>query len=159
MSAQPWFVKNVSDGPWVGTEKFGQVNVFEGADKFKQIGVNIHIVAPRQPACLYHRENQQEDFLVLSGTCRVLIDEQDIPLKTWDFVHCEPGVNHVFVGGDNGPCAILMIGARSPNKELTYPVSELARSHGASVDIEAHNPREAYANCGEWKQFDVDWPI
>lgn len=161
MSAQNWFVKNVSDCPWFGTEKFGQVAVFEGAGdaRFKQIGVNIHIVAPGQPACLYHREDQQEDFLVLKGECKLLVEEQEVPLKTWDFVHCEPGATHVFVGSGDGPCAILMIGARSPDQELTYPVSELAKSYGASAEAETHDPKVAYANCGEWKPFEVAWPI
>ena len=36
---------------------------------------------------MYHAESCQEDFLVLTGTCLV-IEEEERELHTWDFVHC-----------------------------------------------------------------------
>ena len=43
-----------------------------------------------------------------------------------------PGeTRHVIVGGGDGPCAILMIGAR-PDVKIRYPVSEVAAKYGAS---------------------------
>jgi hypothetical protein len=42
-----------------------------------------------------------------------------------------------------------MVGARKPDDRVRYPVSELARSHGASVEHETTDPREAYAGWGE----------
>ena len=42
-----------------------------------------------------------------------------------------------------------MTGARSPDWSLVYPVSELTRRHGAGVETEATNPREAYAGYPE----------
>ena len=38
-------------------------------------GVNIQVVHPGQPNCYYHGEEGQEDFLVLSGECLLLIEE------------------------------------------------------------------------------------
>jgi len=48
------------------------------------------------------------------------------------------------VGAGDGPCAVLMVGAR-PDVEVVYPVSEPARRHGASVERETRSADEAYA--------------
>ena len=64
------------------------------------------MLEPGQPSCLYHRENLQGDFLVLSGECRVLAEGQQRVLGAWDLVHCPPETDHVFVGAGDGPCVI-----------------------------------------------------
>jgi hypothetical protein len=51
----------------------------------------------------------------------------------------------VFVGAGDGPCAILMTGARSADEKLLYPVSELAARYGASAEGETPDPAIAYA--------------
>src|SRR5437588_8210287 len=61
-----------------------------------------------------------------------------------DFVHCPPGTEHVFVGAGDGPCAILMAGARGEDWQVHYPVSEFAARYGASVNEETSDPRQAY---------------
>lgn len=154
-----WFVIHTSEAPWGRSPRFGTFCNFEGDTKFEQIGVNIHVLAPKQPACMYHREDAQEDFLVLSGECRVLIEEEEHRLKAGHFVHCPPGTNHVFVGGDDGPCTILMLGGRAPDLGIVYPVSPLAAKHGASVEMETPDPRVAYAGTPpvEWNQEPL-WP-
>ena len=38
------------------------------------------------------------------------------------------------VGAGDGPCVILMVGARSEDGEILYPVSELAARYGAGVE-------------------------
>ena len=144
---QGWFVVNVRDTAWRDSEDFGADCRFENPPDapFTQLGINICVLQPGQPNCRYHRESLQEDFLVLAGECVLLVEEQERPLKAWDFVHCPPGVNHVFVGAGDGPCAILMTGARSEEEEIVYPVSELALRHGAGVEVETPSPDEAYA--------------
>ena len=141
-----WFVKNVRDAHWRGHEKFGSSGNFEPAPgAFEQLGVNIRVLEPGQPNCLYHSENQQEAFLVLSGECRLLVEGQERPLRRWDFFHAPAGTEHVFVGAGDGPCVILMAGARTPDEQLLYPVSELAGGYGASAEEETPDPRQAYA--------------
>jgi uncharacterized cupin superfamily protein len=142
-----WFVVNAREAKWMSSDAFGYGTVFEGEGEagFAQLGINIGVLAPGQPACMYHRENQQEDFLVLYGECLLLVEEQERRLGPWDFVHCPPETNHVFVGAGDGPCAILAVGARLANEEIVYPESELARRHNAGVETETPNPREAYA--------------
>ena len=139
-----WFVLNVRDARWLDGH-FGAYTRFEGKDRFPSLGFNIGVLEPGQPSCMYHGEDEQEDFLVLSGECLLLIEGTEQRLKAWDFVHCPPWTEHVFVGAGDGPCAILMVGARSDDERLLYPVSEVARRHGASVERETTSPEEAYA--------------
>jgi uncharacterized cupin superfamily protein len=141
-----WFVVNVGDTAWDTHETFGASCTFEGPEaEFGQLGINLNVLAPGQPLCMYHRESAQEDFLVLSGTCLLLVEEQERPLSAWDFVHCPPETDHVFVGAGDGPCVILAVGVRQEVERIVYPKSELARRHGAGVESETPSPDEAYA--------------
>ena len=143
-----WFVVNAREARWWRHEAFGAATTFENEEDapFKEFGINIQVLAPGEPNCMYHAENGQEDFLVLYGECLVLIEEEERPLRQWDFVHCPPWTRHVFVGAGDGPCAILMVGRRPEQEELLYPVSELARKYDAGVEEETTSGREAYAS-------------
>jgi uncharacterized cupin superfamily protein len=138
-----WFVLNARDAAW-HDGIFGAYTRFEGDPRFAQIGINIGILQPGQPACMYHGEDEQEDFLILSGECLLLIEGEERGLRAWDFVHCPAWAEHVFVGAGDGPCAVLAIGGRSGG-DVIYPESELAQRHKAGVEKETTDPREAYA--------------
>jgi uncharacterized cupin superfamily protein len=140
-----WFVVNARDARWWHHDTFGSAVTFEGETAFPDFGINIQVLEPGQPNCMYHGENAQENFLVLAGECLLLVEGEERALKQWDFVHCPPWTQHVFVGAGDGPCAILMVGARPKHEELLYPVSEVARKHKAGVAQEATSGREAYA--------------
>ena len=142
-----WFVLNAREARWL-TGDFGAYTRFEGDDRFPHLGINIGVLEPGQPACYYHAENNQEDFLVLSGQCLLLIEGQERRLKAWDFVHCPAWTEHVFVGAGDGPCAVLAVGARRSD-ETIYPVSELALRHRAGVHTETRDPGEAYAEIAD----------
>jgi uncharacterized cupin superfamily protein len=142
-----WFVVNAKQARWLEHEKFGSGTAFEGEPRFKEIGVNITVLDPGQPLCMYHRENAQEDFLVLFGECLLLIEGEERPLKAWDFVHCPAWTNHVLVGAGDGPCAILALGSRA-NEEIVYPVEQVALKYGAGVEEETPDPKQAYAPFG-----------
>ena len=101
-----------------------RASTFEGSRDFAQYGINIQVMWPGQPNCYYHAEEGQEDFLVLSGECLLLVEGEERPLKAWDFVHCPPWTEHVFVGTGDGPCAIVGVGARNAGEGLVYPASE-----------------------------------
>jgi len=134
-----WFVLNAKQARWLDGH-FGAYTRFEGDERFSDIGVH----APGQPACNYHGEDAQEAFLV-SGECLLLIEGEERRLRPWDFVHCPPETDHIFVGAGDGPCLLLATGKR-PSGGVVYPVSELARKHGASVERETTSPAEAYAS-------------
>jgi uncharacterized cupin superfamily protein len=140
-----WFVVNARDAPWLRHETFGAACTFEGAERFQEFGINIHVLMPGQPNCMYHGEEVQEDFLVLLGECLLLVEGEERRLVQWDFVHCPPWTEHVFVGAGTGPCAVMMVGTRRAGAGIRYPVSELAERHGAGVEVETGSPAEAYA--------------
>src|SRR5713101_1090707 len=100
---------------------------------------------------MYHGEDAQEDFLVLSGECLLLVEGEERPLKAWDFVHFPAWTEHVIVGAGSGPCAILMVGSRIKDG-VVYPVSDVALKHGAGVGQETAKPPEAYAKFPEWEK-------
>jgi uncharacterized cupin superfamily protein len=160
-----WFVVNVADTAWWRNDAFGASCPLEGADEengpsasFKEYGINIHVVWPGQANCMYHGEDAQEDFLVLSGECLLLVEVEERPLKAWDFVHFPNWTEHVIVGAGTRPCAVLMVGARGEDRGIVYPVSDLARKHGAGVEVETDQPRQAYADSPEWRRGAVDDP-
>lgn len=138
-----WFVLNAADAVWWKSPYFGASTSFEGKPEFPEYGLNIHVLWPGQPNGLYHSETVQEDFLVVSGECLVLVEGEEHRLKAWDFVHCPAETEHIFVGAGEGPCVIVMAGSRAKGT-IVYPVSELARKHGAGVEVETPVPKEAY---------------
>ena len=139
-----WFVLNLSESPAGSSPRTGTWTEFEPPGGFDQYGVNVHVVMPGQANCLYHAESEQEDFLVLHGECIAVIEEQERPLRQWDFVHCPSGTRHVFVGAGDGPCAILMIGARREGLTVEYPASAVAARYNASATETTSSGREAY---------------
>jgi uncharacterized cupin superfamily protein len=144
-TTEGWFVVNVGDTAWASSGDYGARCRFETQEiPFEHVGMNIRVLQPGQPNCRYHAESPEEHFLVLHGECLLLVEEEERRLRAWDFVHCPPGTKHVFVGAGDGPCAILMVGARLPEESIVYPVSELALRHGAGVETETNSPSVAY---------------
>ena len=143
-----WFVVNVRDTAWLTHDAFGSGCVFENRQgaAFPELGINISVMEPGQPLCLYHEENAQEDFLVLAGECRLLVNGEERPLQTWDFVHSPAGTEHVIVGAGDGPAAVLAVGTRPKQEQLRYPKSELAEKYGASSEADTPSPEEAYSH-------------
>jgi uncharacterized cupin superfamily protein len=145
-----WFVVNVDDAAWATHDVFGASCMFESPDaEFGELGIRLTVLEPGQPNGLYHAEDTQEDFLVLSGECLLLVENEERRLRTWDFVHCPPMTRHIFVGAGEAPCVILMTGTRRPGRPIVYPVSDLALHHAAGVEKETPSPREAYASYAD----------
>jgi uncharacterized cupin superfamily protein len=161
ITSDGWFVLNLADALAVrNDEKGGVVYPLESEESpFSEVGVNVRVLRPGQPNALYHSETGQEGFLVLSGECTLLVEEEERPLRQWDYFHCPSGTRHVVVGAGDGPCAILMLGSRPKDERLLYPVSEVAAKYGASVGKETDKPGEAYADWpGEHRPMRVPWP-
>lgn len=142
-----WFVLNARDARWQ-TGDFGAYTRFEGERAFEGLGINIAVLAPGEPSCYYHGEEAQEDFVVLSGECLLIIEEQERQLRRWDLVHCPPWTRHVFVGAGSGPCVLLGVGAR-PSDSVVYPASDVARRHRAGAARETDDPSVAYEGVAD----------
>ena len=160
VEGEGWFVLNLGEARWTRDSDHGVWCAFEARDApFGQYGINVHIVEPGQANARYHRESNQEDFLILAGECIAIVDGEERRLRQWDLLHCPPGVDHVIVGAGDGPCAILMTGTRDPDEKIHYPVNELAARYGSSVAEPTDVPREAYADLRrERTDVPAPWP-
>jgi uncharacterized cupin superfamily protein len=158
VESEGWFVLNARDVLWWRHEERGQGTDFEGKQEFPQLGFQLRVLMPGQHG-VYHGESDQEDFLVVSGECVLVIEGEERRLKAWDFVHCPPWTQHDFVGAGDGPCVIVMTGSRAGGFEVIYPVNEVAAKFGASVPEETSKPDEALAHFGqgEWSEYREEW--
>jgi uncharacterized cupin superfamily protein len=161
VGSEGWFVLNLGDALALRNEEKGGARYqLEGRDApFRDLAVNVTVLWPGEPNGLYHSEDGQEGFLVLSGECVLVVEEQERSLRQWDYVHCPSGTRHIFVGAGEGPCVILMFGPR-PEEGLLYPVSEVAAKYGASAAKDTPDPDEAYADWpGEFEPVRLPWPV
>jgi uncharacterized cupin superfamily protein len=144
-AGEGWYVLNAREATWGESDAMGvYTRLGEGEARFPQLGINIGVLWPGQPACMYHREPNQEGFLILSGECVLLVEGQERHMKAWDFFHCPPDTDHVMVATGDEPCVAVAVGSRA-SRDVVYPESELAQRHGAGVQTETSDPKEAYA--------------
>lgn len=161
-NGEGWFVLNARDGRWRVWEGVGTRLSFEGDMDFPQLGVNLLVLAPGEPIGMYHRELDQEDFLIVTGEALLIVEGVERPLRTWDFVHCPPGTAHMIVGAGEGPCVVVAVGARQHRGEagaIHYPVEEAALRHRAGVGEDTPDPKTAYAHLSErrWSPYREGW--
>jgi uncharacterized cupin superfamily protein len=140
-----WFVLNARDGRWRDYGPLGVACNIEGKRPFKQLGINLNILNPGEPMSMYHRENNQEGFLVLAGECLLIVEGEERSLKAWDFFHSPGGTAHAIIGAGNSPAVVLAVGARGGRKGIVYPVAGAAREHGAGIEQETTRPADVYA--------------
>jgi uncharacterized cupin superfamily protein len=158
-----WFVLNVGEAAWLRHDVFGARCTFEADGRVvqerpelqvrqhPQVGIRLHVLEPGKPSTMYHRESEQEGFLVLQGECLLIVDGEERPLRAWDFFHCPPGTTHAFVGAGDAPCVMLMVGARSDEGTILYPRDDTALARGAGVEQDTPSPQEAYAPYSHWR--------
>jgi uncharacterized cupin superfamily protein len=156
-----WFVVNVADSVAMGIDDDLYGFMFEGgmgSGGFAHFGINLRVLGPGKPAAMYHAESGQEAFLVLQGEATLLVEDEERPLRQWDFVHCPPHTAHVIVGAGDGPCVVLMVGARNAGDELVFPHSDTAAKYGVSVEEDTDDRAVAYAGWNRPEQRRFPWP-
>jgi uncharacterized cupin superfamily protein len=144
-----WFVVNARDtrwlhGPMRSFARFGG----QGEAHFDDLGIGLYRLAPGQAMALYHHEAGQEDFLVLRGRCRLLIEGEERVLAPWDFAHCPPRTGHTIVAEGDEPALVLAVGARVEKGSARYPAELLALERGVGVP-EGETPDAVYADWGD----------
>ena len=144
-----WFVLNARDSTWLHGPGRSAICDFEGdVIDFHQLGINITVLEPGVQMAMYHWEADQEDFLVVAGEALLIVEGEERPLRAWDFVHCPAGTKHVLVGAGDAPCVVIAVGAREHSTGADwggYTVDEVALSHGAGVEEETSDAKQAYA--------------
>ena len=147
-----WFVVNTRDARWWHNELGGYCAFEGGGDtRFPELGINLNVLVPGKPMAVYHTEEGQEAFLVLSGECLLIVEGEERPLRAWDFFHCPPWTAHTIVGAGDGPSVVLAVGVRG-KQGATYPVDEKAVRYGVGVEKETSSPNEAYARFSKLKE-------
>jgi uncharacterized cupin superfamily protein len=147
-----WFVLNAREARWLhapGRSAFCEFEgMLDGEQDFLQLGINLNVLDPGVSMGMYHWEANQEDFLVLAGEAVLLVEGEERPLRQWDFVHCPAGTKHIIVGAGDAPCLVLAVGARDEPAGGVwggYSVDEVALRHGAGVERETTDAKQAYA--------------
>ncbi len=147
-----WYVLNLRDAPWRHADGRGAVctvhDDFENVRRSAQLGFNPFVLAPGDAMAMYHREADQEAFLVVSGEALLIVEGEERALRAWDFVHCPPGTDHVLVGAGSGLCVVIAVGSRERSERpdaLAFPADPVARRHGASVEQDTMDGGVAYA--------------
>ena len=155
-----WFILNVADIAWGACEGYGTWCSFESPNaRSKTLGIGVHVLPPGETPGFYHLESEQEGFLVLKGECVAIVEGEERRMREWDYLHCPPGTRHITIGAGEEPCAILMVGSRSQDKQIEYPVEPAAARYGASVEKGTNSPREAYANRAPFTDVKSPWPL
>ncbi|HLX33282.1 MAG TPA: cupin domain-containing protein [Gaiellaceae bacterium] len=155
-----WFVRNLRDMKWWKRGTGGFIAEFVGDDE--QVGVNLFVLEPGDRMSMYHWEADQEGFLVLSGEALLVVENEEHPLRRWDYFHKPAGVSHAIVGAGDGPAAILALGSRDHQHGPgwgAYPYSDVAMKHDASSPEETSDPDVAYARFPSRvdAEFSEDW--
>ena len=164
VDGEGWFVVNARASRWRSEGPLGSYCTFEGKRRFPQLGVNVSVLGPGQALGMYHRENAQEGFLVLAGSCTLIVEGEERPLRAWDYFHCPPGTAHVVVTRAGERAVVLAVGARGRRpRGVVYVPCEAAAKYGASVERETTSSSEAYAAVhaglprSRWVPYDDDW--
>ena len=79
--SEGWFVVNVRDAEWFLADSRGARCAFENEYgdppvEFAQVAINVTVLGPGQTG-LYHAEANQEAFLVLTGECALLVEDEE----------------------------------------------------------------------------------
>src|SRR3954452_18753330 len=152
--SEGWFVVNLHDARW--SEKPGQgfatsltgKDEYEAETFFPMLGMSVRVMLPGDVGTTYHWETEQEDFLVLAGEGLLIIEDEERPVRQWDFVHCPPGARHAYVGTSEEPFVVLCASSRQFQKDGpwgSYCASEVAARHNAASPEDTQDGSVAYA--------------
>jgi uncharacterized cupin superfamily protein len=154
-----WFVLNLRDASWETLPGGGTWVSFEADGVPNQIGTGAHLLPPGESTGFYHREGNQEGFLVLQGECVVIVEGTERVLHQWDYFHCPPETRHIMIGGSGEqPCVLFMFGNRLPDAATHYEVEPAAARYSASVAAPTDSAREAYGERSPYARVPSPWP-
>src|SRR4051812_40436378 len=85
-----WFILNLGEMAWETVPGFGAWRGFDWSGQRPGIGVHVHVLQPGQTSGLYHAEDAQEGFIVLSGECLAIVESEQRRMRQWDYFHSPP---------------------------------------------------------------------
>ena len=152
-----WFILNARDAAWETLAGTGAWVSFEAEGVPNQIGAGFHLLPPGESTGFYHREGNQEGFLVLEGECLVVVEGEERAMRRWDYFHCPAETGHIMIGGSEQPCVLFMFGNRLADAGTHYPVEPAAAKHGASAAQPTDSSLQAYGPR-EFSRVEAPWP-
>jgi mannose-6-phosphate isomerase-like protein (cupin superfamily) len=155
-----WFILNLDEIGWRTIPGNGTWCVFESPNaRSTMLGIGVHVLAPGEPPGMYHREPDQEGFLVIAGECLAIVEGEERRMRTWDYLHCPPNTEHITIGAGDEPCAILMVGTRTSDDPGFYPAEPLAARFGAASSVPTADPKVAYEGRPPSEPARSPWPL
>jgi len=154
-----WFVLNLAEMAWETVPGFGVWLDFGAPDTDPRIGAHIHVLQPGESNGYYHAEAAEEGFLVLSGECIAVIENEERRMRRWDYFHSPAGTEHITVGAGDEPCVILMFGSPDPRRQVEWIANETAAKYGASVAQTTGRDTEAYGELPELVRVRAPSPV
>ncbi len=110
---------------FIWQDSLGLVTKYLGkAGGSERLYFNIDTVPPKAYSTKYHSHSQQEEFfLVLSGTGTVRINDKEYPVKAWDFFAKPAGkdIAHTFYNSSGENLVILDVGTVEKEDTCYYP--------------------------------------
>ena len=97
-------LRQVEDqAPKFGLAEMGESRFARGALGAESVGLAYYVVSPgqRQPFGHHHQEDE-EIYVVLSGSGRVRLGDEIVELAPYDAVRVAPSVTRAFEAGDDG---------------------------------------------------------
>ncbi|MGH2843111.1 MAG: cupin domain-containing protein [Solirubrobacteraceae bacterium] len=95
----------------------------------RDLGVSLFRYAPNLRSPMAHSHKQQEEaYIIVAGSGRVLLDDQVQELRTWDVVRVAPEVVRAF---ESGPDGLELIAVGGPRPEEGDGVRVTANWPGA----------------------------
>lgn len=80
----------------------------------EHLGVSYFRYGPGYRSAIAHRHREQEEaYVVVSGSGRVKLDDEIVELREWDVLRVAPQVVRTFEGGDDG-LVLIAIGSDRP---------------------------------------------
>jgi len=80
----------------------------------RDLGVSHFRYAPNLRSTMGHRHGEQEEaYIVVAGSGRVMLDDEVHELNQWDVVRVSPPVTRAFAAGPDG-MDVIAIGGRKP---------------------------------------------
>ena len=112
----PYTVKNLADvedsAPRFGYGELQEARFASNDLETERTGFSFHRVKPGKRQGFAHRhDNAEEVYVVLSGSGRVKLDDEVMPIERLDAIRVAPAVTRQFEGGPEG-LELLVFGPR-----------------------------------------------
>jgi mannose-6-phosphate isomerase-like protein (cupin superfamily) len=81
-------------------------------------GLSYFRIAPGYRPPFGHRHREQEEiYLVVSGSARVKLDDEVVELRAWDALRVSPGITRCIEGGPEGAEIVAFGAPNTDNKD------------------------------------------